>query len=129
MTTPFAIAIAMLLLESVIIYYYPVTKFPVTSVFLTRIVAAVVIVTGSYLLADYIQTTSRFDVNVDITPFLTGLLVVLFEFFIYNSYALRGFTQGTDLDPFNKILAKFTFTVCAVFLAKGMTRDSITPVD
>lgn len=114
------LALVILVLESFLIHLYPLTSFHFGgSVVGVRIIGAVGIVSGAYLLSEYIQSRFLDTVPTDMTPFLTGMLVVLLEMFIYKKYSFAGFTPGTDLDFFNKVLAKFAFTVCSVFIAKG----------
>jgi len=117
-TIAFTIAIVMLVIESLLIYLFPVTKFDGGSVLITRLFFASAIVVGCYLIAILIQKTS-FAITIDISAFLTGFLVIALELVIYNKYSLQGFKNLETLDPFNKILGKFAFTVVSVFIAKG----------
>uniref|UniRef100_A0A6C0H6Z0 Uncharacterized protein n=1 Tax=viral metagenome TaxID=1070528 RepID=A0A6C0H6Z0_9ZZZZ len=115
----FLVAITMFVIESGLIYLYPVVYFPYQNVWFWRIVLAGVIVSGSFLLARYIESSS-FNIGVDLDIFMTSFIVVALEFFIYPSYSLQGFKTGSVLDPFNKVLGKFIFTAISVMIAKGI---------
>jgi hypothetical protein len=113
------VAVTMFIIESGLIYLFPVASFPYQNVWIWRIMLAGVIVSGSFLLARYIQSTT-FKIGVDVDIFLTAFTVVALEFFIYSGYSLQGFKSGTVMDPFNKLLGKFVFTAISVMIAKGI---------
>lgn len=115
------VVLVMFCLESLLICLFPVTRASFKSTFIVRVLAAITIVASSYFFARVIQDR-YFTVGTDVTVFITAFLVVAWEFVIYNSYSLSGFSNDTELDPFNKVLGKFVFTAASVFIAKGLIR-------
>lgn len=115
------VVLVMFVLESLLIWLFPVVQASFKSTFFVRVFAAVTIVASSYYLARLIQD-HFFNIGTDMTVFITAFLVVAWELILYNSYSLTGLTRDTVLDPFNKVLGKFVFTAASVFIAKGLIR-------
>lgn len=118
------VVLVMFVLESLLIWLFPVVQASFKSTFFVRVFAAVTIVASSYYLARLIQD-HYFTVSTDMTVFITAFIVVAWELMLYNSYSLRGFSGDNVLDPFNKVLGKFVFTAASVFVAKGLIRPKL----